>query len=85
MRGPYGGAAVRAPYYGGAAVRAPYYGGAVVVRPWTPYPYYGSVVAGVTLGALIAAATPPPPPSPALCWYWSSPAKTQGYWDYCTG
>jgi hypothetical protein len=37
----------------------------------------------VTLGTVIAAATPPPPPSPALCWFWSSPAYNQGYWDYC--
>jgi hypothetical protein len=38
----------------------------------------------VTLGTLIAVTTPPPPPSPALCWFWSSPAHIQGYWDYCS-
>ncbi len=84
VRGPYGGAAVRGPY-GAAAVRAPYAGPAYVgvVRPWVATPYYGAVVAGVTLGAVVAATTVPPPPAPELCWYWSSPAKNQGYWDYC--
>ena len=69
------------------AYRAPVYGGAVyagaVYRPWVAAPYYGAVVAGVALGSVIAATTPPPPPSPALCWFWSSPAHNQGYWDYC--
>jgi hypothetical protein len=86
VRGPYGGAAVRGPY-GAAAVRAPYPGGAVYVRgvrPWTPAPYYGAVVAGVAIGTIIAATAPPPAPSPQLCWFWSSPAQNQGYWDYCS-
>ena len=91
-RGPYGGAAATGPH-GGTAYRAPYAGGAVygtrpvyagaVVRPWVAAPYYGAVVAGVTLGTVIAATTPPPPPAPQLCWLWSSPAHNQGYWDYC--
>ncbi len=86
VRGPAGGAAVRAPY-GAAAVRAPYGGGAVYVRgvrPWTPAPYYGAVVAGVAIGAIIATTAVPPAPSPQLCWFWSSPAQNQGYWDYCS-
>jgi hypothetical protein len=85
-RGPYGGAAVRTPY-GAAAVRAPYGGGAVYVRgvrPWVAAPYYGSVVAGVAIGAIIATTAVPPAPSPQLCWFWSSPAQNQGYWDYCS-
>jgi len=86
-RGPYGGAVATGPH-GGTAYRAPYpvYGTGTVyaVRPWVAAPYYGSVVAGVALGTIIAASTPPPPPSPALCWFWSSPAHTQGYWDYCS-
>jgi hypothetical protein len=82
--GPNGGVAVRGPYRG-AAVRAPYGGGVYVagVRPWTPLPYYGAVVAGVAIGTVIAATAVPPAPSPQLCWYWSSPAHTHGYWDYC--
>ena len=86
VRGPYGGAAVRGPY-GATAVRPPPYGGGVYVggvRPWTTAPYYGGVVAGVTLGAVLAATRPPTPPAPGLCWYWSSPAQSQGYWDYCS-
>jgi hypothetical protein len=86
VRGPAGGAAVRGPY-GAAAVRAPYGGGAVYVRgvrPWAPAPYYGAVVAGVAIGAMIATTAAPPAPSPQLCWFWSSPAQNQGYWDYCS-
>lgn len=87
VRGPYGGTAVRGPY-GAGAVRGPYGGVAVggpvaVYRPWVARPYYGAVIAGVTVGALVAATAPPPPPSPELCWYWGNSAKTQGYWDYC--
>ena len=54
------------------------------VRPWTPAPYYGAVVAGVAIGAIIATTALPPAPSPQLCWFWSSPAQNQGYWDYCS-
>lgn len=56
------------------------------VRPWVVRPYYGAVVAGVTLGAMIAATTvavAPAAPSPTLCWYWADQAMVQGYWDYC--
>lgn len=58
----------------------------VVVRPWHPRPHYGRIIAGVALGTIIAAAVtsvPPPPPAPDLCWYWSNPYRTHGYWDYC--
>ena len=55
----------------------------VVVRPWARRTYFGTVVAGVTLGALIAASAAPPPPAANVCWYWSTPAQNQGYWDYC--
>jgi hypothetical protein len=54
-----------------------------LVRPWVHRPHFGAVVAGVTLGTLIAATVAPPPPAANLCWYWSSPAQNQGYWDYC--
>jgi hypothetical protein len=54
------------------------------VRAWSTRPYYGTVIAGVTLGTVIAATAVPPAPSPELCWVWTTPAQTQGYWDYCT-
>ncbi|ABE39753.1 hypothetical protein [Rhodopseudomonas pseudopalustris] len=56
------------------------------VRVWAPRPYYGTIVAGVALGTVIyvaAAGTPPAAPSSTLCWYWTDPAMTGGYWDYC--
>lgn len=57
------------------------------VRVWAPRPYYGTVVAGVTLGiftTVAVAAMAPPPPAANLCWFWSDSTQTQGYWDYCT-
>jgi hypothetical protein len=54
-----------------------------VVRPWVRRPYFGAVVAGVTLGTVIAATAIPPAPSSDLCWYWSNSSRTRGYWDYC--
>lgn len=52
------------------------------VRPW----YWGSVVAGVTIGAIVTVAAVnavPKAPSPELCWFWSDSSKTRGYWNYC--
>jgi hypothetical protein len=64
-------------------------GPVVVVRPyrsWVRRPHYGSIIAGVVLGTIIAVAVAgvvPPPPRPDLCWYWADRAHTRGYWDYC--
>jgi len=55
----------------------------VYVRRWNRRPYYGTVIAGVALGTIIAAAAAPRPPANNLCWYWTNPARTHGYWDYC--
>lgn len=55
---------------------------APAVRPW----YWGSVVAGVTIGAIVTVAAVnavPKAPSPDLCWFWSDSTKTRGYWTYC--
>jgi hypothetical protein len=60
---------------GGVAVGA--------VRPWVRRPYFGTVVAGVTLGTIIAASTIPAAPSSGLCWFWSNSSRSRGYWDYC--
>jgi hypothetical protein len=53
------------------------------IRPWIRRAYYGTIVAGVTLGTIIAATAIPPAPSSAVCWYWSNSSHTRGYWDYC--
>jgi hypothetical protein len=53
------------------------------VRPWIRRPYYGRVIAGVTLGTVIAATAIPPAPSSEVCWYWSNSSHSRGYWDYC--
>jgi hypothetical protein len=58
-------------------------GGGGVVRPWVRGPYFGTIVGGVALGALIAATAVPVAPADGLCWYWADPSQTQGYWDYC--
>jgi hypothetical protein len=53
------------------------------VRPW----YWGRVVAGVTVGTIVAATvvgTAPYAPDPSLCWSWTDDSKAQGYWDYCS-
>lgn len=63
--------------------RAPRY---VVVRPWYTRPHYGTLFAGVALGTIIAvsaAGVVPYAPDDKLCWYWTNPYKTNGYWDYC--
>jgi hypothetical protein len=49
-----------------------------VVRPWARRSYFGTVVAGVALGTLIAVTAAPPPPAENLCWYWTTPAPEPG-------
>ena len=61
-------------------VPRPYY------RHWVRRPYFGTVIAGVALGTILTAAVigaAPPPPAPNLCWYWTDPSMTRGWWDYC--
>jgi hypothetical protein len=57
--------------------------GVGAVRPWVRRPYFGTVVGGVALGAIIAATAVPVVPASGLCWYWTDETNTQGYWDYC--
>jgi hypothetical protein len=60
--------------------------GAWGVRPWVARPYFGTVVAGVTLGTIIAATAynvAPAPPASNLCWYWTDNSRVRGYWAYC--
>lgn len=61
-------------------------GGVVVVNPnryWRPG---GAIAAGAALGFVAGAAAVSvagTPPHTGLCWYYTSPAKTTGFWDVC--
>jgi hypothetical protein len=69
--------------------------GAVVVAPrsvWVGRPGWyrwgpgGAIAAGAAIGfvtAAVAASWAPPPPQPGLCWYYTDPSRTQGFWDAC--
>jgi hypothetical protein len=79
-----GGAAWR----GGAVVR---HGGAVRWGGWArPSRYWwgvgGAIAAGAAIGVVSAAAAASwagPAPGPGLCWYYTDPSRTQGFWDAC--
>jgi hypothetical protein len=53
------------------------------VRPWVSRPWFGTAVAGVTLGTIIAVSAVPPVPADNLCWYWVDTFENRGYWDWC--
>jgi len=38
----------------------------------------GGVVTAATAAAWAGAA-----PAPGMCWYYTDPSRTQGFWDYC--
>jgi hypothetical protein len=90
--GPRGGAVA---YRGRAVVRGPAVrpGGAAAVRraAWArPGHYYwprgGAIAAGAAIGmvtAATAAAWAGAAPAPGMCWYYTDPSRTQGFWDYC--
>ena len=68
--------------YGGGYRGGPGWG----YRPWYRRPYYGAIIGGIALGSIIAVTAygiAPPRPRPDLCWYWTSPDRQRGYWDYC--
>jgi hypothetical protein len=57
-----------------------------IYRPWVKRPYYGAIVGGAALGAIIVAETAhiaPLPPALNMCWSWSDAIEQHGYWDYC--
>lgn len=77
--GPRGNVAVR----GTTVVR----GGGGWARPgWYGWPRGGAIAAGAAIGmvtAATAAAWAGPAPAPGMCWYYTDPSRTQGFWDYC--
>ena len=56
-----------------------------VGRPgWYRWAPGGAIAAGAAIGFLTAAAvTWATPPQPGLCWYYTDPSRTQGFWDAC--
>jgi hypothetical protein len=60
--------------------------GVVVVAPrryWRPG---GAIAAGAAIGFVAGAAAVSlagSPPQSGQCWYYTSPAKTTGFWDVC--
>ncbi|MEB2675033.1 hypothetical protein [Bradyrhizobium japonicum] len=91
--GPRGGA-----YRGTTAVRGPRGNVAVRhttavagrggwARPgWYGWPRGGAIAAGAAIGvvtAATAAAWAGAAPAPGMCWYYTDPSRTQGFWDYC--
>ncbi|MEY9109527.1 hypothetical protein ABH999_005723 [Bradyrhizobium yuanmingense] len=82
--GPRGNAAVRRT----TVVRPGYHGGGVRwARPgWYRWPVGGAIAAGAAIGfvtAATAAAWAGAAPAPGMCWYYTDPSRTQGFWDYC--
>jgi hypothetical protein len=93
--GPRGGAVARRttvvrPGFHGAGTRVV----GPAVRPaagwarpgWYRWPRGGAIAAGAAIGvvtAATAAAWAGAPPAPGMCWYYTDPSRTQGFWDYC--
>lgn len=75
---------------GGAAVRRTTVvrpGGAGWARPgWYRWPAGGAIAAGAALGFVAAGAAVAyagAAPAPGMCWYYTDPTRTQGFWDTC--
>jgi hypothetical protein len=86
--GPRGGVASRTVVRRGAVVRPGYAGGGVRwARPGRyHWPRGGAIAAGAAIGfvtATTAAAWAGAAPAPGMCWYYTDPSRTQGFWDYC--
>lgn len=86
--GPRGGVVRRTTVARGAVVRPGWNGGGVRwARPaYYHWPVGGAIAAGAAIGfvtAAGAAAWAGAPPAPGMCWYYTDPSKTQGFWDYC--
>jgi hypothetical protein len=62
-------------------------GGVRWARPgWYRWPAGGAIAAGAALGFVTAAtavAWAGAAPAPGMCWYYTDPSRTQGFWDAC--
>jgi hypothetical protein len=71
----------------GPGVRPGYGGGVRWARPgWYRWPVGGAIAAGAAVGfvtAATAAAYAGAAPAAGMCWYYTDPSRTQGFWDYC--
>ncbi len=64
-------------------VRPGYYGNWYRPYRWSPG---GAIAAGAAIGFIGAAAAASyygRPPEPGLCWYFTDPSRTRGFWDVC--
>jgi hypothetical protein len=89
--GPRGGAAVRRTTVVGPRGNVVRNTAAVGRRGWARpgsyrWPAGGAIAAGAAIGFVTAAtavAVAGAAPAPGMCWYYTDPARTQGFWDYC--
>jgi hypothetical protein len=62
-------------------------GGVRWARPgWYRWPAGGAIAAGAALGFVAAGAAVAyagAAPAPGMCWYYTDPSRTQGFWDAC--
>jgi len=83
--GGWHGGVYRGGVYHGGVYRGGAWGG--WARPgWYSWPVGGAIAAGAAIGVIGAAAAASyagPAPGPGLCWYYTTPARTQGFWDAC--
>ncbi|HXZ15742.1 MAG TPA: hypothetical protein VEH77_07210 [Roseiarcus sp.] len=73
------------PGYRPPVVGAP--GAVWVGRPgWYRWAPGGAIAAGAAIGfvtAAVAVSWAGAPPQPGLCWYYTDPSRTLGFWDVC--
>jgi hypothetical protein len=91
--GPRGGAAYRRTAVVGPRGNVAVRNTAVVTRrgAWVRpgnyrWPRGGAIAAGAAIGFVTAAtavAWAGAAPAPGMCWYYTDPSRTQGFWDYC--
>jgi hypothetical protein len=86
--GPRGGVYHSRTVVRGPVARPGYRGGGVRwARPGHyRWPRGGAIAAGAAIGmvtAATAAAWAGAAPAPGMCWYYTDPSRTQGFWDYC--